>query len=136
MKEKIIQNKGAKYSEMLISIVEKFDDELPAELSFQDTLQIGIEVWNLANNKDYLEKNNLYKEELKNHKYPETIEKMVSYKLEKFADFNNIIVDFSLENNILQVKTKTFENYFNSLFKNIILTNPKSWKVLKRKKVM
>src|SRR5680860_1196692 len=114
MKEKIIENKGAKYSEMLYSIVQKFDDELPAEFSFEDTLEIGIEAWNLANNKDYLEKNNLYKQELKNYNYSKIIDKMVSYKLEKFSDFSNIIVDYSTENDILQVKTQTFENHFNS----------------------
>lgn len=125
MKEKIIENKGVKYSEMLYALVQKFDDELPAELSFEDTLEIGIEAWNLSNNKEFLEKNNLYKKELKNYNYSEIIEKMVSYKLEKFSDFNNIIVDYSTDNETLQIKTQTPENHFNSFFKNIVLTNPK-----------
>ena len=128
MKEKIVENKGAKYSEMLLSIVEKFDKELPPELSLEDTLEIGIDAWNLANNKEALEYNKFYNKELKNHKYSEIIDKMVSYKLEKFADFNNIIVDYSTENDILQVKTQTFESRFMSHFKSILLTNQKKLK--------
>ena len=54
MKEKIIENKGEKYSEMLYKVVEEFDKELPVELSFENTLEIGIEAWNLANKKEFL----------------------------------------------------------------------------------
>lgn len=125
MKEKIVENKGAKYSEMLYEIVQKFDDDFPKELTFEQTLEIGIDAWNLANNKEFLEKNNLFEKEVKNYKYPEVIDKMVSFKLDKFSDFNNIIVDFSTENDVLRVKTQTPENYFDNFFKNIILTNPK-----------
>ena len=125
MKEKIIENKGVKYSEMLYKIVNEFDNELPAELSFEDTLEIGIEAWNLANNKKYLESINQYKKEFKNYNYPKVIDKMVSFKLENFPNSKNIIVDYSTENNILKVKTQTPENHFNNLFNNIILTNPK-----------
>jgi len=125
MKEEITENKGTKYSEMLYRIVQEFDDNLPKELTFDETLEVGIEAWNLANNKEFLEKNNLYKRELKNYDYSETIEKMVSFKLENFSNFNNIIVDYSTENDILRVKTQTTENHFNSFLKNIVLANPK-----------
>ncbi|CAN0574252.1 unnamed protein product, partial [Ectocarpus sp. 12 AP-2014] len=47
--EKIIRNTGPKYSEMLMELVEAFDEQLPAELTFEDTLKVGIEAWNLAN---------------------------------------------------------------------------------------
>jgi len=125
MKEKIIENKGVKYSEMLYKVVQEFDKEFPVELSFEDTLEIGIEAWNLANNKEYLENNNLYKKELENHEYSEIIDKMVSFKLENFSKSDNIIVDYSTENDTLKVKTQTTENHFNSFFKNIVFTNSK-----------
>ena len=125
MKEKIIENKRGKYSEMLYEIVQKFDNELPTKLSFEDTLEVGIEAWNLANNKEYLEKNNLYKNELKKYDYSETIDKMVSFKIEKFLDYDNVIVDYSTENEILQVKTQTPKNHFDSFFKSVVFTNPK-----------
>jgi len=125
MKEKIIENKGVKYSEMLYKIVQEFDEEFPVELSFEDTLEIGIEAWNLSNNKKYLKINNLYKKEIKNHEYAEIIDKMVSFKLENFPNSDNIIVDYSTEKDTLKVKTQTTENYFNSFFKSIVFTNSK-----------
>lgn len=125
MEEKTIENKGAKYSEMLYQIVQEFDTELPKELTFEETLEIGIDAWNLANNKKFLESRNLYEKELKNHNLPEVINKMVSFKLKNFPNFNNIIVDYSTENETLQVKSQTVENHFNSLFKSILLTQPK-----------
>jgi hypothetical protein len=123
MKEKNIENTGAKYSEMLVQLVEQFDELLPETLTFEETLEVGIEAWNLANNKESL-RTDLYKKELKAHNYSDVIEKMVDYKLEHFADHNNIIVDFSTENDILQIKSQTFEQHFNSLLSRMININP------------
>ena len=123
MKEKNIENTGAKYSEMLVQLVEQFDELLPETLTFEDTLEVGIEAWNLANNKESLG-SNLYKKELKAHNYSNVIEKMVEYKLEHFAEYNNIIVDFSTENDILQIKSQTFEQHFNSLLSRMINVKP------------
>lgn len=128
MTEKIIENKGAKYSEMLYEMVQKFDQDLPQELTFEETLEVGIEAWNLANRKEFLMENDLYEKELKAHKYSEIIDKMTSFKLKKFSDFKNIIVDFSTENDLLQVKTQTPENHFDSFLKSIMLSNPKKGK--------
>ena len=125
MTEKINENKGAKYSEMLYEMVQKFDQNLPQELTFEETLEVGIEAWNLANRKEFLVENDLYEKELKAHNHSETIKKMVSFKLDKFSNYNNIIVDYSTDNNLLQVKTQTLENHFNSFLKNIVFTNPK-----------
>jgi hypothetical protein len=123
VKEKNIENTGAKYSEMLVKLVEQFDELLPETLTFEDTLEVGIEAWNLANNKESLG-SNLYKKELKAHNYSNVIEKMVEYKLEHFAEYNNIIVDFSTENDILQIKSQTFEQHFNSLLSRMINVKP------------
>ena len=125
MKEIIIENKGEKYSEMLYKVVQEFDKELPAELSFENTLEIGIEAWNLANKKEFLESNNLYQKELESYEYSEIIDKMVTFKLEHFSNSDNIIVDYSTENYTLKVKTQTTENHFNSVFKNIVFANSK-----------
>ena len=123
MKEKNIENTGAKYSEMLVQLVEQFDELLPENLTFEETLEVGIEAWNLANNKERLN-DEMFKKELKAHNYSDVIEKMVEYKLEHFADHNNIIVDFSTENDILQIKSQTFEQHFNSLLSRMININP------------
>ncbi|MBT8244745.1 MAG: hypothetical protein HKP48_07685 [Winogradskyella sp.] len=125
MTKKIIENKGVKYSEMLYELVQKFDRYLPQELTFEETLEVGIEAWNFANRKEFLTETNLYEKELKTYNHSETIDKMVSFKLKKFFDYKNIIIDFSTENNSLQVKTQTAENHFDSVFRSIIFNNSK-----------
>lgn len=122
--EKLIENKGAKYSEMIINIVNEFDSQLPEILSWEDVVEIAIEAWNLANNKEFLESKNLYLEELKNHKYNDIIDKMVSYKLENFYNNNNVIIEYNMNDNRLQIKSQTQEEYFNSFLNNIINQNP------------
>tara|TARA_R110001583_G_C5528621_1_gene398331 strand:- start:104 stop:478 length:375 start_codon:yes stop_codon:yes gene_type:complete len=122
----IQENTGPKYSEMLIQLVEEFDELLPNELTFEETLEVGIEAWNLANNKDFLVSKGLYKKELENFKNRSIIEKMVDFKIDKFPESNNVIVDYSTTNNILQVKTQTQENRFNSLIKQMVNMKPKN----------
>tara|TARA_R110002033_G_scaffold169394_2_gene210109 strand:+ start:125 stop:499 length:375 start_codon:yes stop_codon:yes gene_type:complete len=122
----IQENTGPKYSEMLIQLVEEFDELLPNELTFEETLEVGIEAWNLANNKDFLVSKGLYKKELENFKNQTIIEKMVDFKTDKFPESNNVIVDYSTTNNILQVKTQTQENRFNSLIKQMVNMKPKN----------
>ena len=109
-----------KYSEMLMQLVHKFDEQLPNNLTFEETLEVGIDAWNLANNKEFLVSRNLYKQELANFKNHLIIEKMVNFKIEKFPKSNNIIIDYSTIDNILQVKTQTQENHFNSIIKQIV----------------
>lgn len=122
--EKIIENSGRKYSEMLMILVDEFDEKLPIELTFEETLEVGIEAWNIANSKEFLQSGNLYEQEIKSCKYSEIVEKMVDFKLENFSEYNNIIIDFSTENDILKVKTQTLENNFESLIRQIINIKP------------
>jgi hypothetical protein len=116
----IQENIGPKYSEMLMRLVQEFDEQLPNKLTFEETLEVGIDAWNLANNKEFLVTKNLYKQELANFKNHSIIEKMVNFKIEKFPKCNNLIVDYSTADDILQVKTQTQENYFNSIIKQVI----------------
>ena len=125
MKQETISKKTKpKYSEMLIKLVKEFDEKLPNNLTFEDTLDIGIEAWNLANNKEFLDSRSLYEKELKGHENHQIIGEMVNYKMDKFSDFDNIIIDYSTIDNILQVKTQTQENHFDSIMKNMINYNP------------
>lgn len=121
--KKLTENTGLKYSEMLMQLVEQFDEILPESLTFEETLEVGIEAWNLANNKERLN-DEMFQKELKAHNYSDVVEKMVEYKLEHFADHKNIIVDFSTENDILQIKSQTFEQHFNSLISSMFSINP------------
>jgi hypothetical protein len=123
MNEITFDHSGQKYSEMLVQLVEQFDELLPENLTYEETLEVGIEAWNLANNKESLGAS-LYKKELKAHNYSDVIEKMVDYKLEHFADHTNIIVDFSIDNDILQIKSQTLEQRFDSLISSMINIKP------------
>lgn len=114
------ENVRPKYSEMLMQLVEEFDELLPNELKFEETLEIGIEAWNLANNKEFLVSKNLYQEELTSFKNHSVIDKMVDFKLEKFPKYNNVIIDYSTTDNILKVKTQTQENRFNSIIRQMV----------------
>ena len=116
----IQENTGPKYSEMLMQLVQEFDEQLPNKLTFEETLDVGIDAWNLANNKEYLVTKNLYKQELANYNNHTIIDKMVNFKIKKFPKYNNVIVDYSTKGNILQVKTQTQENHFNSIIKQMI----------------
>ena len=122
----ILENTGPKYSEMLMQLVEEFDEQLPKKLTFEDTLEVGIDAWNLANKKEFLVAKNLYEKELENYEYHSVIDKMVNYKIDKFSKFNNEIIDFSTKDNILQVKTQTQENHFNSIIKQMVNMKPKN----------
>jgi len=113
-----------KYSEMLMELVEKFDEQLPEKLTFEETLEVGIDAWNLANNKDFLENKNLFKQELESYKNHSIIEKMVEYKIKHFPKHNNVIIDYETTNNILKVKTQ--ENYFNNIMSQMINVKPKN----------
>lgn len=123
--DKITQNTGPKYSEMLIQLVQEFDDLLPAKLTFEETIEAGIDAWNLANNKQFLVSRDLYEQELKNHENCNIIEKMVDFKLEKFATYNNVIVEYNFENNLLKVITQSQETRFDNLVRTMMKIKPK-----------
>ena len=120
------ENIKPKYSEMLMQLVAEFDKLLPKELTFEETLEVGIEAWNLANNKEFLVVNNLYEDELASFENHSIIEKMVDFKLNKFPKYDNVIIDYSTKENSLQVKTQTQKNPFNSLITQMVNVKPKN----------
>lgn len=122
--QNIIKNTGPKYSEMLMQLVQEFDKQLPKELTFEENLEVGIDAWNLANNKEFLVSRDLYEKELKSYKEYNVIEKMVNFKIEKFPKSNNLIVDYNMTNNTLQIKTETQENHFNNIIKQMVNIKP------------
>ncbi|AIN75114.1 hypothetical protein [Flavobacterium psychrophilum] len=122
--EKIVEKNGRKYSEMLMKLVEKFDENLPTELTFEETLEVGIEAWNIANNKEFLQSRNLYEPQIKSCKYSEIVKKMVDFKIANFSEYNNTIIDYSTENDILKIKTQTQENNFESIIRQMINIKP------------
>jgi len=120
MDEKNVEHNSKSYSEMLLQLVDKFEEELPLDLTFEDTIEIGIDAWNLANRKEFLVDKELYKQELKSGKHGIVIDQMVNYKNEKFEDASEMIVDYSTADNVLKVETKTQEEFFSKLVNQMI----------------
>ncbi len=118
-----IENTGTKYSEMLIIITKYFYDQFNEKIALNEIVEIVIEAWNLANNKINLGEK-LYKKEIKAHKKVTFFEKIVDYKLAHFADFNNSIVDYTLENDILKVRSQSPDQQFNSIIVKMMNTKP------------
>jgi hypothetical protein len=112
------------YSEMIISIAQKFDDQLPKKLAFEEVLDITVEAWNIANNKEFLVERELYEKELSGHKYKDVIEKIIDHKMKIFPNYNNLIIDYNTDGNRLQVKTQTQKNQFESIIKRMASTKP------------
>jgi hypothetical protein len=118
--ENIVKSTKPKYSEMLMQLIEEFDEQLPNKLTFEETLEVGIDAWNLANNKVFLMSKKLYQKKLENRKNSSVIDGMVNFIKEKFPKFNNVIVGYSTTNDVLQVKTQTQENHFSSIIKQMM----------------
>ena len=122
--ENTTKTKKPGYSEMLIQLVQEFEKKMPNELSLQERVEIGIEAWNLAITKVSLDELNLYEKELKSYKNKELLNEMVNYKLEHFSNLNNIIIDFTLTGNKLQVKSQSPENRFDNLIRAMVNREP------------
>ncbi len=118
--EDLNKNTSPEYSEMLLQLVDKFERELPESLTFEDTLEIGVDAWNLANRKSFLEDKDLYEQELKSVQFRATFEKIVNYKIEKFPDANKMITDYTIIDNKPQVEIQTYEAFFNNLITHLI----------------
>jgi hypothetical protein len=123
MNQQTNENNEKAYPEMLLELVEQFDELLPEILTFEDTIELGIEAWNLANSRKIID-DQLYEKELKEHKYKDVLQKMVEYKLEHFAAYDRIITDYTLEDDIFTIKTQTFMQQFDQLLSMMINPTP------------
>jgi hypothetical protein len=123
IKEDSLKNNEQKYSEMLMQLLDEFDKRLPVDFTLEDSIELGIDAWNLANKKDFLMIEELYEKELKTYiKFP-IFEEMINYKIANFSENKDMIVDYSLVDDILNVKCQTEEDYFNTIVRNMIDTS-------------
>jgi len=122
-KEPNLQNQDIEYSEMLMQLLEEFEEKLPKEFTYEDIIELGIDAWNLANKKEFLIGESLFEKELEDYKKYPIFEKMITYKVTNFSDSKNMIIDYSLLDDTLQVKTQHEEDYFNTIVKNMMNTS-------------
>ena len=118
--EKNLKNQQVKYAEMLMQILEEFDKKLPVSFTLEDSVEFAIDAWNLANKKDFLMVEELYEKELKTYNKFPVFEEIVNYKVANFSESKNMIVDYSLIDDVLHIKCQTEEDYFNTIVKNMM----------------
>ena len=100
--------------------LEQFDKKLPVDFTLEDSIELGIDAWNLANKKDFLMMEELYDKELKTYSKFPIFEEMVNYKVAHFSEKKDMIVDYNLMDDLLHVKCQTEEDYFNTIVKNMM----------------
>lgn len=112
-----------KYSEMISKMYDYFEDQLPESLTIEDVFECCIEAWNLAVRK-VIYGDDLYNIEVKDVKFLDVIEKMVEFKNKHFFDYNNFIINYSIENDILSVESQLVEDRFNYFLSKMINNKP------------
>ena len=96
---KLVQNKGVKYSALLEQFMTPFANELESFEYYDDIIEFSILAWNLGNTKQLLpddeSKNivNSIREEDTNH---QLLTQMIEYKISDFKEHTNFIIDFEL----------------------------------------
>jgi hypothetical protein len=115
-----------KYSDMLKEMVGKYQELLPEELSLEDIIIIGIDAWNLASRKATENDEGLFQSALSTRVYADVVEKMIIYKLEQFAAYDHVIVDFKIEEDQLMVKSQSQQDHLREMISEIQEESPKN----------
>jgi hypothetical protein len=117
---KIVQNKGVKYSQLLEQFIAPFVNEFRDTEYIEDIFEFAINAWNFGNMEIILPKGALErKTELINEKDINSVllRKMIDYKVSNYKEYENFIVDYELkdvkagEDPILSIVTQEKEAY-------------------------
>lgn len=100
-KNKIIPNDSVKYSELLEKFISKFEKEFEDFEYLEDVIDFSINAWNAGNLKTILtegESENVSNSLFENEEDLDAIllNKMIDYKVTKFKEYTNFIVNFEL----------------------------------------
>ncbi|MFT7611501.1 MAG: hypothetical protein ACI9J3_000446 [Parvicellaceae bacterium] len=119
---KVVQNKGVKYSELLEQFMTPFSNEFRDIEYIEDIFEFAINAWNFGNmqiitpNQEF-EKSILSVQDKNDDINYSLLKKMVDYKVSNFKEYENFIVDYELkevqvgEDPILSVITLEKEAY-------------------------
>lgn len=97
---KIVQNKGVKYSALFEQFMTPFVKELEKFEYYDDIIEFSIHAWNFGNMKQFLPEDenknvaDFLQEEDIDH---QLLAKMMEYKISNFKEYTNFIVDFELK---------------------------------------
>ena len=118
-----IESKEPEYAKMVSGFTDNFDSQMPGKWTLEETLEMGVYAWNIANLKNTLATNE-YRSIIKDHKQSKLLHKMVEYKDQHFADFPNIIIEYEISDNKLTIKSQNRKDSFESLLQKMITKNP------------
>jgi hypothetical protein len=125
------QDNTPRYSDMIKEVIGKYQDLLPEELSLEETLIIGMDAWNLASRKATENDEGLFNAALADRKYPEIADKMIQYKLEKFADYDHLIIDFKVVDGDLKVQHQSQKDHLREMMSDMLNAQHKDKKYKK-----
>jgi len=129
---KVVQNTGVKYSNLLEQFMSPFMSEFKDYEFIEDILDFAINAWNFGNMKQILP--NDENENIANYINEESdinvvlLNTMIDYKISNFKEYDNFIVDFelkevqALDNEDLHSPDDFEENYIN---RSAIIVKPK-----------
>ena len=117
---KIVPNKGVKYSELLEQFISPFENEFINMEYIDDIFEFSINAWNMANI-NILMPNEEMDKAMNSVQFEgedlSLLKKMIAHKKKKYKAFTNFIVDFEIEERdagkdpILSVVTQEEETY-------------------------
>jgi len=119
-RDKIVPNKGVKYSELLEQFMSPFVNEFRDTEYIEDIFDFAINAWNFGNIEVILPKGEFEKatELIKEKEINATLlRKMIDYKVSNFKKYDNFIVDYELkevkvgEDPILSIVTQEKDAY-------------------------
>ncbi|MBJ7880022.1 hypothetical protein [Gelidibacter salicanalis] len=119
----IIQNQGIKYAQLLEQFIEPFANEFQDSEYMEDILEFAINAWNLGNMKALLPEgesdasiNSIREKDIN----VDLLSRMIDYKIEKFKEYSNFIVDYELKetsrDHVLSVITQPEDAYLSTMF--------------------
>jgi len=116
--KKVIQLSTDNYSMLINDFASKFDEDFPSDYKVEDVIQFTIQVWNMANVKNYLSKETFQEildpaEQLEGTR--DLFERMIDYKNKQYHQFDKFIVDFEFGSEkgkrYLDVTTGDYEDF-------------------------
>ncbi len=125
---KIVPNTGVKYSELLEQFMSPFVNEFRDTEYIEDIFEFAINAWNFGNIEALMPKEELEKETgLIKEKEIDIVllRKMIDYKVSKFKEYTNFIVDYELkevqagEDRILSIVTQEEEEYLSNMMNSL-----------------